>query len=268
MVRKVDPKKDEILKERWEIGKVLERYRLQNNMNQTQVGAYLGISRQAYSKIERGDTPLKYEYATKLASLYKIPVRVLFNDNSSPDLKMADEIDVYKTESESLSSYDTTFENRYWFKKELIKTSACEVERTYRIDEGIRGIDSKKLYTVEVNDNNNVLNLPIGSKIIIEHLGGDENLSIDKPTYLVLQWNDLILGKDKNYIDGIIPSELLTEFITLVTPLKNLNEHLRTDGRYKALYKFTYPHGNEYYMELEDLQKFIKGVIKKVIIDF
>ena len=93
-------------------------------------------------------------------------------------------------------------------------------------------------------------------------------LGDEKPTYLVLQWESLFLGTDKNYIDGILPTELLTEFIALVTPLKSLNEHLRTDGRYKALYKFTYPHGNEFYMELETLQKFVKGVVRKAIIDF
>ena len=268
MVRKINPQKKELMEARWKVGERLERYRRLNNMNQTQVGNYLGISRQAYSKIERGDTPLKYEYASRLAGLYKIPVRILLNDDSSLDLKMADEIDVYKTESESLSCYETTFENRYWFKKEMIKTSAGEVERTYRIDDGIRGIDPKKLYTVEVNEHNNVLNLPIGSKIIIEHLEGGEKLTIDKPTYLVLQWDSLFIGKDKNYIDGIIPTEMIMEFIALVTPLKNLNEHLRTDGRYKTLYKYQYPHGNEYYMELESLQKFVKGIVRKVVIDF
>ena len=63
-------------------------------------------------------------------------------------------------------------------------------------------------------------------------------------------------------------TKLLIEFIALVVPLKNLNEHLRTDGKYKTLYKYTYPHGNEDYRKLEILRKIVKGTVRKAIIDF
>ena len=57
---------------------------------------------------------------------------------------------IYKTHTEDLSSCETTLENRYWFKKEFIKTSCGKIEKTYRIDEAIRGIDPKSYIQLQL----------------------------------------------------------------------------------------------------------------------
>ena len=50
--------------------------------------------------------------------------------------------------------------------------------------------------------------------------------------------------------------------------MQGLNKSLQVDRRYKTFYKFTFPNGNEYYAQLDDIKKMCKGIIKKVIIDY
>lgn len=263
------PKNQKATDERIKIGAILQKYRTQCNYTQTEIAEKLGITRQAYSKIERGDAPLKPEYARILATLYKIQVSMLILEKTDIDIKMTDEIDVYKPVVITGGELPKG-EKVHCFHKEMINTSAGEAERTYRVDEGLRGINPTDLYALEVTDTDNVLNLPLGSKIIIQHVDREHVPTIDKPTYLVLEITKEIKSVDPNNpIEEALGGPTVTnEFIALVTPLRNLSRNLTEDGRYKRLYKFAYPDGNEFYMETSTLAMVCRGIVKKVIIDY
>lgn len=255
---------------RLEIANSLYKYRKSHKYNQTKVATLLGMSRQAYSKIECGTTALKPEHAMKLAELYKIPTRMLIDDNSPVDIKMTDEIDVYQQVSQKLRNAELSEYKVFKFKKVKINNKADnEIVKTYQIDEGIRGFKQKDLYAVEITDANNPFNVPVGSKVIVKYIDEKEMPEIRKPTFMVLEWDRWFYPKEANEIDFLLNSEEeSTEFFSLVTPLHNLNSRLRRDGSYKTLYKFTYPDGNEFYMEPKALLKMCRGIVKKIIIDY
>ena len=54
-----------------EIGKTLKKLRLENNLSQSQVALYLGISRQAYCRYENDQREISLDFLCKLADFYK-----------------------------------------------------------------------------------------------------------------------------------------------------------------------------------------------------
>lgn len=56
----------------------LKEFRARENLNQSQMGALVGVSRQTISMIERGDYSPSVTLALKLARYFSVPVESLF----------------------------------------------------------------------------------------------------------------------------------------------------------------------------------------------
>lgn len=56
----------------------LKEFRARENINQSQMGALVGVSRQTISMIERGDYSPSVTLALKLARYFAVPVEELF----------------------------------------------------------------------------------------------------------------------------------------------------------------------------------------------
>lgn len=56
----------------------LKEFRAAHNINQSQMGALVGVSRQTISMIERGDYAPSVTLALKLARYFSVPVEELF----------------------------------------------------------------------------------------------------------------------------------------------------------------------------------------------
>lgn len=56
----------------------LKEFRARHNINQSQMGALVGVSRQTISMIERGDYSPSVTLALKLARYFSVPVEELF----------------------------------------------------------------------------------------------------------------------------------------------------------------------------------------------
>ena len=264
-------KEPKYTKEKIQIGENLIKYRKQNHKTQEDIAKLLKITRQAYSKIERGEANLTYDKANTLADYYKIPVSMLIKNDTAVDVVLFDEIEIYKEASEYPGLGVPSYVKRYFFERQKIKNKeGKDIIRTYRVDDGIRGIPAVDLYAVEITNEKNPLNAPIGSKVIIQHVNENTVPEINKPIYMVLEWEN-VLSTDDNYPDYdryLAKHPLFNEFITLVTPLQGLNKSLQVDRRFRMFYKFTFPNGNEYYAPLEEIKKMAKGIVKKVIIDY
>lgn len=258
---------------RYKIGQIVQKYREQNGETQEELGRILGVSRQYVSKIEYGETKLSLDKAKIIADHYKIPTHMLVDDGSIMDIKITDELDMYKEASKQadLGPLGYGANKQYYFERQTIKTKTGEVIKTYRVDDGLRGIDPKDLYVLEITNHNNILNAPVGSKVVIKYIRDNKEIKeIKQPTYLVLEWKAVAKAPDEA---GLTVQKWLdkhpipNEFITLVTPLKNLNYSLNKGKYYEELYKFVFPDGNEYYANMDDLRELCKGIVKKVIFD-
>lgn len=56
----------------------LKEYRAKINVNQTQMGALVGVSRQTISQIERGDYSPSVTLAIKIARVFEVKVEDIF----------------------------------------------------------------------------------------------------------------------------------------------------------------------------------------------
>ena len=264
-------KQPKYTKERMQIGDNLIKYRKQNNKTQEDIAKILKMTRQAYSKIERGESNLTYDKANTLADYYKIPVSLLIKNDTAVDVVLFDEIDIYKEKDEYPGLGVASYVKRYYFERQKIKTKdGKEIIQTYRIDDGVRGVPAVDLYAVEITNEKNPLNAPIGSKVIIQHINEKDVPDIDRPIYMVLEWENILVASEEygDYNKYLAKRPLFNEFITQVIPLQGLNKSLQVDRRFKTYYKFTFPSGNEYYAPLEEIKKMAKGIVKKIIIDY
>lgn len=62
----------------------LREFRARKNINQSQMGALVGVSRQTISMIERGDYSPSVTLALKLARYFAVPVEELFIYEEEP----------------------------------------------------------------------------------------------------------------------------------------------------------------------------------------
>ena len=92
-------KEPKYTKEKIQIGENLIKYRKQSNKTQEDIAKLLKITRQAYSKIERGEANLTYDKANTLADYYKIPVSMLIKNDTAVDVVLFDEIEIYNPNS-------------------------------------------------------------------------------------------------------------------------------------------------------------------------
>ena len=56
----------------------LKEFRANNNINQTEMGKLVGVSRQTISQIERGDYSPSVTLALKIAKFFKVKVEDIF----------------------------------------------------------------------------------------------------------------------------------------------------------------------------------------------
>ena len=115
-------KQPKYTKERMQIGDNLIKYRKQNNKTQEDIAKILKMTRQAYSKIERGESNLTYDKANTLADYYKIPVSLLIKNDTAVDVVLFDEIDIYKEKDEYPGLGVASYVKRYYFERQKIKT--------------------------------------------------------------------------------------------------------------------------------------------------
>jgi transcriptional regulator with XRE-family HTH domain len=60
----------------FDISQILRQKRLENRYSQQQVAEVLGISQNAYHKLESGKSELKLKIATRLAILYQVSLYI------------------------------------------------------------------------------------------------------------------------------------------------------------------------------------------------
>lgn len=82
----------------------LKYLRIQNNLSQTKVADYLGISRQMYIKYESGETEPTVKCVRELCNLYKVSYDVLIDDKFKAEALKQNE----KTSSETGTSTKTS----------------------------------------------------------------------------------------------------------------------------------------------------------------
>ena len=63
----------------------LKEYRARLGVNQQQMGALVGTSRQTISQIERGDYSPSVTLALKIAKVFEVPVEAIFTYEEEPE---------------------------------------------------------------------------------------------------------------------------------------------------------------------------------------
>lgn len=260
MVQEVITMSDE--ETRIRVGNAVKDFRIRKNYSMTQLAYKVGCSRQMIGQIEDGSKSPSFELAVKLSDVMHVPLSTLTGQQETVD-NIHNGIEIYEDVEEypglGLPSYHRKFSLNSLKDKDKRKV-------TYKLDDGLGDIRSIDLYAVRLTKDNKVLNAPKGAYVIVQYKNLDFDL--DKPLYCVVDYAWTPINEETGFnTDGKI--KINSEFITKVTKLSAMNEWIGKDtNKYGQYYKFVLPNGNEYYADEKTIRQFIKGVVKKIIIDF
>lgn len=257
--------RQEIESRRYKIGQIICRYRELADETQSDLGRILGVRRQMISKYELGTANLPLENAQLIADHYKISLAELLGESNGQVL-MSNEIPLFK-ESVKIESMRMVFNTtRYYFEKQTVKNKEGKVfDKTYRLDENIFGLTSEDLYAIEITDENNPLNVPVGSLAIVKDIKTREELpDFKKPIYVVLEWNVVYKAPEEL---GIAFEEYVEKhpvhnmFIAKVEAIQKVKD----DDELSISYIWNQ---RVVHASLNEIKKMCRGIIKKVVIDF
>ncbi len=253
---------DEETKKR--IGNMVLEFRTRSGYSMEQLGSKVGCSRQMIGMIESGSKSPSFKLATRLSDVMHLPLSTL---TGKPDTveKLFNAIDLY----ESTEKYAGNGLPSYMKLYSITGLKDKYGKRiSYKLDDGIADIPSIDLYAIRLNEFNKALGAPKGSYVIVQYK--DVVLDFSRPFYAVIDF-DFVPKSSDDIFNGDGKIKLHHEFITKITALKNMNESINVDSKnpkYIQYFKFSFPDGNEYYADEATIKKAVKGLVKKVIIDF
>ena len=246
------------------IGNMVLEFRTRSGYSMEKLASKVGCSRQMIGMIEDGTKAPSFKLATRLSEVMHLPLSAL---TGKPDTveKLNNAIDLYepteKYAGHGLPSYVKIFD---------IVAVKDKNNRTvsYKLDDRIADIPSVDLYAIRLEEYNKVLNAPKGSYVIAQY----KNLVLDfsKPFYAIIDF-EFIPRTSDDLFNGDGKVKLHHEFITKITPLQNMNELINIankNTKYVKYFKFAFPDGVDYYADEATIKKAVKGLVKKVIIDF
>lgn len=244
------------------VGSAVKDFRIRKNYSMTQLANKVGCSRQMIGQIEDGSKSPSFELAVKLSDVMHVPLSTLTGQPETVE-NINNGIDIYEDTEEYPGLGLPSYKRKYSLKA-LRDNNKNNV--TYKLDEGLGNIRSTDLYAVRLTKDNKILNAPAGAFVIVQYK--NTNIDLKKPLYCVVDY----AWPPRNYeagfnTDGKI--KIHDEFITKVTKLSGMNEWIGKDThKYGQYYKFVLPNGNEYYADEKTMRELIRGVVRKIIIDF
>ena len=257
-------KKENRNKFRYEIGQTIYKYRKDLGEKQEDIAALLHVTRQMVSKIENGETNLPYDCAVKLANHFRISISELV-DGKTPEDIFTVELPVFYQKEENID-YDMvpSYMKKYMIKAATYKDKeGNEHNKTYRIDERVRGTSSSDLYVLELTDENNSLNMPAGAKLIVQKIKADEEFpNITKASYVVIDRNITLTTNGSEYDIWLEKHPVKYEFVTKIVPTDADSKDS------KKWFRYSMPNGREWIVELKELKKVCKGIVRKIILDY
>ena len=253
------------MEKRYKIGQCIASYRSLTNETQQDLAKLLKVSRQYISNIESGISNLPLDKAKIIADHYHIPVSRLIGDEStsySESLQMT----VYKEVSTMHPVGPAVVVSRHYLEKEEYKNRKQEmVDKTYRLDSNIFGLVSDDLYAIEISDSSKMLNVPSGSKAIIQKLTSDcQKPNFQKPILVVLRWLGTAKAPEElgyAYEKYVKEHPVENVFISLVDPTKKAKYDGQTLIQYTML-------NETLFAPVEELKEMCVGIVKKIVIDY
>lgn len=255
----------EKMEKRYKIGQCIASYRSLANETQQDLANLLKVSRQYISNIESGISNLPLDKARIIADHYHIPVSRLLGDESTASPESL-QITIYKEVSTMQPVGSAIVVSRYYLEKRKHKNRKREmIDETYRLDNNIFGLVSDDLYAIEISDSSKTLNVPSGSKAIVQKITDDgQKPSFKKPILVVLRWLGTAEAPEElgyAYEKYVKEHPVENVFISLVDPTKKANYN----G--KALIQYT--KANEtLFATVEEIKEMCVGIVKKVVIDY
>ncbi len=248
---------------RIQIGDRIQEYRRLRDLTQDDIAYKLNISRQMVSKYERGEAKIGIAKAREICHLLNIPEDFLYADKEVVNSEFKGEMEIY-TIKQSSAGFGA-LNNKKW---DLVPiTDKSNKQLSYTLDFGLKNIKIVDLYAVKLSEDNKILNAPKGAIVIVQYPNAGE-IDLTKPIYVFLEMEIHLYQEGTDY-DG--SQKFNTKFLTKVVPVQQMNEDfnaLSSYRTYKKLYKFTAPDDKEYYADGKTIKEAIKGIVKKVIIDY
>lgn len=267
--------KEEILKQRndlrWKIGQTIYKYRTELGESQQDLAELLGVRRQMISKLENGETNLPNDRALVLAAHFKINIAELVDAKTMDDLYTMD-LPVF-IQKEDYVGYDMvpSYVKKYDIKAATYKgVDGTTKNKTYRIDERLRGTTAEDLYVIEVTDDKNSLSLPSGAKLIVQRIKEEDYPTFDKPYYMVLERKVTLSSKDGQgeYDLWLEKHPVRLEFVTKVTPVDNASDLIKNKNADEKWFRYSMPNGQEWLVDSKNLKKMCRGIVRKIILDY
>ena len=255
----------EKMEKRYKIGQCIASYRSLTNETQQDLAKLLKVSRQYISNIESGISNLPLDKAKIIADHYHIPVSRLLGDESTASSESL-QMTVYKEVSTMQPVGSAIVVSRHYLEKQEYKNRKKEiVNKTYRLDNNIFGLASDDLYAVEISDSSMTLNIPTGSKAIVQKITNDsQKPSFQKPTLVVLRWLGVAEAPEElgyAYEKYVKEHPVENVFVSLVDPTKK--------AKYNGQNLIQYTMANEtLFASVEELKEMCAGIVKKVVIDY
>ena len=253
------------MKDRYKIGQCIASYRNLANETQQDLAELLHVTRQYISNVELGMSNLPLEKAKIIADHYHIPVSRLLGDEStsvSESLQMT----VYKEASRMEPVGMAIVVSRHYLEKQEYKNRKKEmVDKTYRLDSNIFGLASDDLYVIELSNSSKTLNVPIGSKAIVQKITNDnQKPDFKKPSLVVLRFLGTAKAPEElgyAYEKYVKEHPVENVFISFIDPTKK--------AKYNGQNLIQYTMGNEtLFATIEELKEMCVGIVKKVVIDY
>lgn len=248
--------------DRYKLGQRIYKYRKEIGESQTDIANLLGVKRQLVSRIELGLSNLPYDKAIILASHFKISVSELIDGETLDDLYTM-ELPVYVQKNSHIGLGAPSTVRKFNIEPVTYKgNDGSLINKTYRIDERIRGVSSSDLYVIEIDNEKNAFNVPVGSKVIVQKLKDKDDLDLSKPTFLVLSTTITLTTNGGEYDVWLEKHPVVMEYVTKVIPMDS-----REKGK-EQLYRYGFPNGTEWLSNEKQIKKMCVGIVKKIILDY